>query len=424
MARRGLIIGIDYSDHAVLASYYSYRHERAESITLDNDTLRYVIPSVLCYDESHREWLMGNDAIRYSEESGAELLSNFLENILDGKEFEFHGNSCTYTDALAVFFGKLLDSIQLRTAVMRIESITISVRGADRKIKEALEKVFETLKIDVSKVRLLNEAESFAYYVICEDEALWKNGAILMDFNRDGFFAKQLLFSAESGRSLVYVSEHELLKGLDIDALVRESSRREYDLRLSKIYNELVLNGRYSSVFFTGEGFEEPWYEDTLSEISKTRRVFRGNNIYAMGACMAGFFKENAPSVELPIICEGRTKADICVEAFERGALKRLVLSAAAVDWYDAGAYEEFILNEDMQVNIIISSFISGRETVIPLNVAEFADRPSKTRRVSIEVKYTNDTECTVKVSDLGFGDFYAPQSKPKIVNINVEEYI
>ena len=49
------------------------------------------------------------------------------------------GKMYSYTQLMAVYFGKLLEFIQIRTSVMAVESITVTMKYVDRETKEALE---------------------------------------------------------------------------------------------------------------------------------------------------------------------------------------------------------------------------------------------------------------------------------------------
>ena len=55
MEKRGLIIGIDYAGKYCQASYYSRRHERPESIAYGGETVRYLIPTTLCFNHEKKD---------------------------------------------------------------------------------------------------------------------------------------------------------------------------------------------------------------------------------------------------------------------------------------------------------------------------------------------------------------------------------
>ena len=46
-----------------------------------------------------------------------------------------------------------------------------------------------------------------------------------------------------------------------------------------------------SSVFLTGEGFENEWYPKSLRVLCNGRRAFIGNNLYSKGACYTAYRK-------------------------------------------------------------------------------------------------------------------------------------
>ena len=84
MASKGLTIGIDYSDDYCQACYYSERHSRPESVSGGTELLRYLIPSVLVYDQEQNDWAIGNAALRMEENPGMMVFRNLLRNARAG----------------------------------------------------------------------------------------------------------------------------------------------------------------------------------------------------------------------------------------------------------------------------------------------------------------------------------------------------
>ena len=69
-----------------------------------------------------------------------------------------------------------------------------------------------------------------------------------------------------------------------------------------------VFNKKHvSSVYLTGEGFENNWYPNSQKVLCNGRRAFIGNNLYSKGACYCGL-----RSVPIPGCSDlsGRNEAD------------------------------------------------------------------------------------------------------------------
>lgn len=424
MDRQPLIIGIDLTNEYCQASYFNLHHGRPESVMTGGTVMRYLIPAVLCYDRDNDKWLIGEEAMLYSEQTGLTLYKDLYNNIFVGAECVVDGKRYTYDMLLAVYMGRLLELIQISSGLMSVENITVTMRKVNMEIKEKIEGVFDILKIDSSKIRILSYAESFAYFVLNEDESLWKDGALLFDFDTDGFFVKQMSITGEKKRPLVYINERSYSLEFNIRDLASEMQRIKLDRRLTEVYEEVRFDGKCCSVFFTGTGFSELWFENTLQTISRDFRVFKGNNLYVKGACLAGYILAFKGGRDYPIVCKGRTKAAISVVVTDNGEQSEIVLSKAACDWYDAGSSTDFILTGEKTATFIITSLVSRERTEVRLDLSDFPDRKDKATRVEVSVKYRNDSQCDLTVTDKGFGEFYEATGKSVSKLLDLEGYI
>lgn len=424
MEKQPLIIGIDLTNEYVQACYFNLHHGRPESVMTGGNVMRYLIPAVLCYDKENDVWLIGEEAMLYSEQTGVTLYKDLYNNMFVGAECVVDGNKYTYDTLLAVYLGKLLELIQINSGLMSVENITITMRKVNIEIKEKMENVFSLLSIDPSKVRILSYAESFAYFVLNEDESLWKDGALLFDFDTDGFFTKQMSFTGGMKKPLIYINERSYSLEFFIKDLASAMLRRQLDKKLSRIYEDIKFEGKNCSVFFTGTGFSELWFEDTLQLISRSFRVFKGNNLYVKGACLAGYIRTFKGGREYPIVCKGRTKASIAVAAIKNGSLSEVELSRATSDWYDAGSVTDFILTKDRSVTFVITSLISRERTEVKVDLSEFPERKDKATRVEVEVRYVNDSQCDLIIRDKGFGGFFGGSGKEISRRLDLEGYI
>ncbi len=424
MATKGLTIGIDYTDEYCQACYYSERHGGPESVSGGTELLRYLIPSVLVYDPEKNEWAIGNSALRMEENPGMIVFRELMRNVRAGTTAFVAGKMYSYTQLMAVYFGKLLEFIQIRTSVMAVSSITVTMKYVDLEIKTALEEVFRILQVPTDRVRLLSNAESFGYYIINEEPQLWQEGALLFDFSSQGFFVKHMNVQFGPMQPLIYVNEYDFSGDFHVGNLGSQVLREQMDERISNLYTDLMTRGGCASVFFTGEGFDEQWFVSTLRNISGTCRAFKGNNIYVKGACIAGYMREQGVTGEFSIICSGRTRASIYLEAWDHGDLKDILLSPAACDWYDAGYEGDFILENERAIAFTIVSVITGARDTVEMDLGSFPARPSKTTRVQINISYRNEYECEITITDKGFGELYADGGAVVSKTLNLEGYI
>ncbi|MBR3402196.1 MAG: hypothetical protein IKG67_08140 [Parasporobacterium sp.] len=424
MAGRGLTIGIDYTDQYCQACYYSERHGRPESVSGGTDVLRYLIPSVLCLDQNNFEWVIGNAALRIEEQERVLTFRDLLKHARENDTVFTGEREYTYVQLLAAFFGQLLEFIRIRTSVMTVESITVTMKQTDRLTKDILEQAFGILQIPASCIKLLSASESFGYYILNEDPGLWQDGALVFDFSSEGFFVKQLHVQFHKDQPVICVNDYDFSADFSVDSLASEVLRNQMDLKISNLYLDLISKGENASVYFTGEGFDEQWFLATLNSISGNRRAFKGNNIYVKGACIAGHLRSEGIVQGFPIICRGRTRADIYLQAWDNGKLSDILLSPAATDWYDAGYEGDFILEEEEKVLFRIVSIMTGAVASVELDLSAFPKRPSKATRIRIRICYSGEYDCEISIQDKGFGDFFPDSGARVSRRINLEGYI
>lgn len=424
MKKPGLIIGIDYTDKYCQACYFSYRHNRPESISTGEEALRYLFPTALCFNDETKSWVIGKNAIDYAENNKTILFKDLLENALNNEACYINEFEYSYTQLIAVYLGKLIEHIQIATSVMNIENITINMRDINHENKQVMLDAFEHLKISNSKVKLQTCSESYAYFVLNEKADFWHDGSLLFEFSESGFFQKELSVTKQNGDTYVYITENDCSEDFTMKNLGGYNGPGLMDSKFLLLYDNLISQGSVSSVFLTGQGFENIWFPNTLQEISNTTRVFRGNILYAKGACLAGFRRAYSDEEDYKIICEGRTTVNISTTVRHNGVEMLINLSKAAVDWFDAGSKTEFILDDTRTIVFYIRSLISRQRASVEFDLENFPKRPNKTTRVEVEIRYEGPTQCVIAVRDLGFGEFYPSSNNSVVKSINLEGYI
>lgn len=419
MERKELIIGIDYSDEYCSACYYSEKHRDARSVAPPSSSMRYLIPSKMCFCEEKGDWIIGEEAIMCSKETGAFLFGGLLLKTVSNEKYKMGDKEYPYSRLFAVFIEKLLEMIRTFSGIFPLGSVNIAMRRVNMDTKAAMEEVFTTLGVPREKIHLMNYGECFAYFIINEEKGLWEDGAQLFDYSNDGFFLFQSVFSREKERNILYVEEKNYSLEFTAKDVKNEYSWSHLDEKLGDLYDDVKIEGDRCSVFFTGSGFEKLWFKETLQTISQTKRAFRGNNIYARGACMRG----RADGKTL-IVCRPRTKASVSTVLLYEGEPRRLEIIPGAVNWYDAANSFDIILDESKKMEFIITSMLGAEETSIGFDLSIFPERPPKTTRCRVSARYINENECEICITDLGFGAFYPASGRQVRKILNLEGYI
>ena len=174
MEKRTLVIGIDYTDEYCQASYFNLHHMKPESVMTGAAVMRYLIPVAVCADTDNEDWVIGEEAMHMSEQTGRYLFRKLILGAVNGEMYELNGKKRSYDTLAAVYFGKLLELVRLHSGITDSEHITVTLRRVTLDVKKTIENIFGILGIDAARITVLSYTESFAYYVLGEDDSLWK----------------------------------------------------------------------------------------------------------------------------------------------------------------------------------------------------------------------------------------------------------
>lgn len=424
MDKKGLVIGIDFTEEFSMVCYFNERHGRVENAVDPLSSSCLLIPSAVSYDSERGSWLTGEAAREYSRKTGAFLYTELLTNTIAEGQCENTGERLSYSSIFAVFIDALIEMAYKCAGLRPAAFVNITLRRINIQIKDAMERVLARVKSKRDCFHLLSYQESFAYFTVMQEETLWADGADLFDFSNEGFFINRLTCAAAAKEKMIFVNEQNFSMDFSCKDLKSAYSRMQLDEKLCTLYGEIKNEAKRSSVYFTGEGFEEPWYSNTLSTISHEKRVFRGNNIYARGACLEGVLRKRGTLSGFKVICRAKTRACVSVQARRFSLPEQVILSDAALNWYEAGSETDFILDDERKISFTVTSPFSRQKTEIDFDLSSFPERPPLASRVRVKVNYINEYECEISVRDLGLGQFYEPCGVEVKKILNLEGYI
>ena len=114
----------------------------------------------------------------------------------------------------------------------------------------------------------------------------------------------------------------------------------------ANLYRACLIRRIVSSVFLTGEGFENNWYPKSLRVLCNGRRAFIGNNLYSKGACYTAYRKLYM-HIENPVyLSETKLTDQITVNMRVDGQEMWYPLVSWGAHWYESNNQWEVILEE------------------------------------------------------------------------------
>ena len=138
--------------------------------------------------------------------------------------------------------------------------------------------------------------ESFCNYTLYQPKELWHYEAALFHCDRyevRAYMLRKLRTGIGKGAdTFVTVDEVASAKMKELEAVypvLNVDRAKSADNRFKQFVQSVFNKKMVSSVFLTGEGFENNWYPLSLKVLCNGRRAFLGNNLYSKGACYTAY---------------------------------------------------------------------------------------------------------------------------------------
>jgi|GEM_PF-3297746 len=393
----GWIIGIDLGKEFSQLSYFDMDKKEPESLVYRGQAL---IPTVLYRTGADGPWLAGQAAADAAADGSGELV-RFLEGSYDDAD---------RSGFISLFFSTLIASIDPqadKTAAYLTVSCAEDVSGLIDSIREAAEKTAG------GRVSLQSHLLSYEYYALSQRMDLWSRDAGLFEYDRKGLRYTHLDISAEKRPVIVQSQTYDLSSYLDGGSLDSDDLAAR-DEKFAEAVKAVSENRVISAFYLTGAGFDQigegsSWMSMSLGELcAMHRHVFVGQNLFVRGACYSSYYKlfpDRRP--QFIAMDTELTLCDIYLLVYQGGRESRITLIGAQEEWRTAGGTAAVILDEAAQLSVYAENVISGDicEHVVMLD--KLPNRPNKTIRLAVSVRFTSKDDCHITVSDTGFGDFY-----------------
>lgn len=405
---KGIVLGIDFSADYTQMSVLGDGNE-PESLKMSGLGDEYLMPTVMFYNTDLQEWAVGIEAVNRSRVEDGIFIDKLPDRMNQSQGINVDEQEIKWSNVAAKFFESVITVAINRVNGAMIKNIVISVDDPEENIMQALYGAIEILGYEKSMVRVINHAESYAYYVLNQNRDVWINNVLMVDFNETKPVLRKLFVTKGREPYVVDVKKEDISDKINYKMLATEDGCIKADKILSSFLSEEVEENVVSAVYLNGQGFmKEGWYKQTIEAIYNNRRIFAGNNLIVRGAIYAAkefFFTSTLDSYV--ISCKGRTKVNVSMDVVHRGTETKVKLSKAGVHWYEAGAKTQCIINNVDKAHFTIVSPATKEVREFEMGLEAFPKRNNKTVRVEISLAYTAENTFVVEIKDIGFGEFF-----------------
>lgn len=393
-----MILGIDFSrDYAQLAYIDNKGNPQSISMgTADN----YLIPAVVCYNSDLNEWSAGDEAVNKKRLANSKVyrdLPFLFQQDIDKEELH---------QVMIVFFSYLLKLAINEGNGRLIKNILVTVEEINPAILKGITEVLAGLGYGDEEVEIISHSESFVYYSLNQNKDIWINKVLFLELNRHQFICRRLEVIKGKEPHVADVAVEDLSQMLNLEMVEKDAGASDEILAgyLEEFLKEHVVSG----VYLSGEGFYKDGWQKTLQLICRNRRVFKGNNLIVKGAAY-GAKETFLPSMldKYLISCKGRTRVKITMALEYKGKDSNIILSNIGDYWYNARSTIECIMEKPTQAVFEIQDLITHTNETFKMDLREFPKREPNTTRIQVDFKYIDENKFEIKISDLGFGEFF-----------------
>lgn len=399
----GILVGMDICEDFVQLTYYDRELLSPESVSREDGEEQYLIPSRLAYSKRKNEWIIGDDLDKEAKEDIFEI-KNFFKTVTNGEKIKFIEGSYEAAQLMEKFIEAALKILNTYYPFKEISYMGITFPCVTKEISEVVASALKELGFTREKYLLLNHDEAFLEYTISQKEELWTNDTALFELDEDGLHFRVLSIDKKTEPMIAKISLKERTEKLTksmVSLNKTESGHLFYTLSLMALEGSVV-----STIYAVGRGFIDNWGDSTLRKLSPGRRVFRGQNLYAKGACLAARNKTLSEPREVILLGEDMTTVGISIMAVKDGKNRDVSLVKPGIKWYEAEAWLDFIIKEEDELSIRFKDFVSNKEEQRFISFSEINGTEVGIRRIRIALKFSDKNTCIIKASDLGFGSF------------------
>ncbi len=404
---QGKIIGYDINSKVCQISVFDEENGEPETVEIGRDN--YQIPMAVNYYKG--EWTYGKNAIRMDSVKDSTLVEDIFEKALKHEKVTVEDEEHDSVWILAEFMQQTLKNFE------EIDQIVFTVPSMNEDIRYLLKGMGQKLGISKEKIYVQDYKESFCHYMFNQPKELWQYEAALFYCDRNvirAYMLRELKTGTKTSGKECFVTVEEVadaeMEELEqvYPALSIEKGRAA-DEHFRRFIQNVFNKKSISSVFLTGDGFENNWYPNSLRVLCNGRRAFMGNNLYSKGACYTALDKAENIMDGLVYLDDSKLTDQISIKMRVSGEEVLYPLVTWGAHWYESDKEWEVLMENNEDIELYIDSLSTGKRRTETISLKGLPERSNYALRLRISTMFLNDKMCKITFEDVGFGEFFSP---------------
>lgn len=392
----GLVIGLDLNDEYTQISCYGKE-------------ISWTIPTVICRKKEEEIWLTGEEAYAATLLGEGVIVDKLLKMVQKEGTSTIGGVCYTGALLLRIFLQQVLEYPLKEEGKKTVSQLVVTMQEMDARLTDTLMYCADAMGISRDRVHVISHTESFVYYVLSQKRELWSNQVGLFELAADRLCYYEMKVQRGMRRNMVQAEAQNQEEAFDLDILGTPSGQKLADQILTSCGEKLLSKKLFSTVFLTGKGFErQDWAGGFMKLVCSRRRCFVEKELFSRGAAFKGQdYLNSATEYPYIFVCEGRLKAEVDLKVMQKGKEILLAVASYGDNWYESKSSLELILEDEKEIEFIISHLDSRKKKVVKVPLSGFPDRPPKTTRIEMNIGFKDENTMVTVIKDRGFGDLF-----------------
>lgn len=408
-----VLVGYDLGEQYSQISYCIYGQGDVEMVATVVGTKQYNIPTMLCKRKDSNQWYYGKDAVKHREEEDMIPVEGLLALAKKGETVELDGETYDPVALLTLFIKRSMTLMSLIASFEKIDAIMFTVDELDDRMVEVLAQAAANLNLKTSRIYFQSHTESFYFFVLHQPPELWNYQVIACEHNGKRLKTYRMECNKRT-TPIVALIEEQIYETLVIpeeseEEGIRQDAYQLADERFLGILQKMCEGRIVSTAYLLGDGFRAGWNERSLQFLCRSRRVFRGNNLFSRGACY-GLLEKLDPSevgAKHVFLGKDKLKSNIGMNVLRQGREAYFALLDAGENWYEIQKECEFLLGNDKTLAFVITPLNGKNKEIREIPLKNVSVNGAPYTRYRLEVSMCAADTVQIRVTDLGFGEFF-----------------
>ncbi len=414
------VLGYDLGEKVSQISYLASDADMPETLSVLAGSEQYNIPTVLCKRRDVNQWFYGKEAVRHIEDGDGIPVDNLLSAARDGKPVKVGTSEYDPIALLTLFVKRSLGLLSLELSIENVDAVMFTTKSLDHRMVQVLNAVTSALELKTTNIFYQSHEESFYNYMLYQPEDLTKHSVLACDYDLEKLlvYEMSLNYRTKPVVATIDVKSFDALNlmpdGFPKDAALFHKTCEKMDDEFLTIMEKVCQEKVISTIFLLGDGFREKWAKRSLEFLCRTRRVFQGNNLFSKGASIAASerIKISENTGRFVFLGEDKLKSNLGMKLLKCGTEVYCALLDAGVNWYEARASLDIIMDPSGILNIEVTPLTGGQPKVVQLYLDDLEKRPKGTTRLRLSMTMASVNEVVLRVTDLGFGELFPATGK------------